>query len=201
MISTEAREMFDRELRTLSHVPRWGIIRRIQQQNVAEHSYYVAMYTYQIMEFFNYGTFEERYKAMVYVLHHDVSEILLSDIPHHTKKLINQIDLEKCERSIERDIFNYNRPTFNHATINIIKVADLLDSLFYLHTEKNLGNNDISEVIRDIEHQINPYLEGLPGESQKIDEFIHLIKTKVQEEYQKKSGYGRSSTVLALGRE
>lgn len=183
--------MFDRELRTLSHVPRWGILRVIKRQNVAEHTFYVAMYTYQIMEFLGYGTEKERYEAMVYVLHHDVSEYLLSDIPHHVKTLINRSDLSKCERSIEKDIFHYNRPELNNDLKSIIKVADLLDSLLYLHSERNMGNNDVDEVVVDIRQQMRPFLNDLPGDPQLIRQLCIIIQNKENEEYEKKSGYKR----------
>ena len=75
----------DPQMRTLSYIPRWSIIRTTRTQNVAEHSYYVAVYTKQICDWLDVEP-DEKAKLVWMALMHDVDEMITGDIPTPSKK-------------------------------------------------------------------------------------------------------------------
>lgn len=142
--------MFEREYRELSFVPRWPIIRRIKEQSVAEHSYYVTLYAGQVAELIEYKG--DRAMLLDMALRHDIEESFTSDIPGPSKRAM--IDDEKANRWVidelnRRFLENFRQiPMEEELNIKlIIKIADLLDEVFYLATEQQLGNRAISKVL------------------------------------------------------
>ena len=141
---------FQRELRDLSFVPRWGILKTINTQSVAEHSYYVAMYADQLADVIEWGG--PRDKLMKYCLWHDVEEVITGDIPGPAKRaMMRQVEGPKWvkERMEERfgDENHINPDTeaeFDQIR-KIVKVADLIDEVLFLVTETVMGNRSVAE--------------------------------------------------------
>ncbi len=142
--------MFEREYRELSFVPRWTIVRTLQHQSVAEHSYYVALYAGQIADMI--GWTGDRAALLDHALRHDLEEGFMSDIPGPSKRKI--VDREKYDKiSHEGNVqlygvdYNLHTVVFNETIKMIIKVADLLDECFFLATEIQLGNRSLGRVM------------------------------------------------------
>jgi len=152
---------FQRELRELSFVPRWPIVRTIKVQSVAEHSYYVALYACQIGELLQK---EGEWKGDIglllkYALYHDVEEVFMSDIPGPVKRAATNsesvnvfVEKEMTKRfgteweiysSLSEDLIE-----LNHVK-NIVKVADILDEVFFLAAEIQLGNGSVKNVYKN----------------------------------------------------
>ena len=145
--------MFEREIRDIAFVPRWGIIRTIRQQNVAEHSYFVAIYADQIAKLISWEG--DRAGLLRLAIAHDWEEILSSDIAAPAKRVIKKsmgfswalFEKWTFQRLVERipdfvrwGVFSDEEGEREAATI--LKVADLLEAVLFLADEVNMGNNN-----------------------------------------------------------
>lgn len=136
--------MFERDYRDLAHVPRWGIAPVNKRQSVAEHSYFVVLYTIQILEFLKYEGCglpkSEELEAITYAALHDREECFMTDIAGPVKRSI--IDQEKYDSYVKEmsiKIFNDYLNPAPHIK-KIIKVADLIDEYGYWLGEIKSGN-------------------------------------------------------------
>ena len=149
----------NREYRMLSFVPRWGVAPRHHQASVAEHSYYVALYSGILCDILDIQG-SERLTVIEYALVHDVFETWTSDIPGPAKRAIVDPDkLDAYHKEFGRGMGPYYHqamlgkvsivfsddedPEQGHLEYNtrdIVKVADLIDSVFYLKSEILFGN-------------------------------------------------------------
>ena len=138
--------MFEKELRDLSFVPRWGIVRTINRQAVSDHSYYVTVYTRSMCRALNLSD-ADTVLAMTYALYHDAPERLTGDMPGPYKgQMTDSASLACMERS-ELGRFSFGGPlddvmaASKDLTIaTIVKAADYIDQCFYLSTEIQMGN-------------------------------------------------------------
>jgi len=153
--------MFNREYRELSFVPRWPIVRTIKIQSVAEHSFYVSLYACQIGELLQK---EGEWKVdmgilLKYALYHDVEEVFMSDIPGPVKRAatnsetVNEfVKKEMTKRFGDEWETCLNSPddlaSINYIK-NIVKVADILDEVFFLASEMQLGNGSVKNVYKN----------------------------------------------------
>lgn len=130
--------MFERDLRTLSFVPRWVITRNIHTQSVAEHSFYVAVYAGQLAEYLGFeGNMGDLYHAALW---HDAEEAFTGDIPGPSKRSTFGADADIWVREgLELRFSNQVRPVTKEIKA-ILKVANLLDEVLYKATEIQMGN-------------------------------------------------------------
>jgi 5'-deoxynucleotidase YfbR-like HD superfamily hydrolase len=144
---------FNRELRELSFVPRWSIVRTIKTQSVAQHSFYVALYAGQVADIIKWPC--DRGVLLKYALYHDMDEVFMSDIPGPVKRAtINQeqkndfVNIEMSKRFGSDWIIGGEGPrdVGVPSAKEIIKVADLLDEAFFLASDMQLGNQSIKHV-------------------------------------------------------
>lgn len=130
--------MFERDLRTLSFVPRWVITRNIRTQSVAEHSFYVAVYAGQLAHYLEYegdlGT------LLHYALWHDVEEVFTGDIPGPAKRSMVGDQAELWLMMGLQARFGFSLAPLTGEGKLIIKIANLLDEVFYKATEIQMGN-------------------------------------------------------------
>jgi len=138
--------MFERELRDLAFVPRWAIARVIHRQSVAEHSFFTAIYTYQIMQLLDKSP---SMQLIMGALLHDLEECFTSDIPGPTKRAI--VDKSKKDPFLNQELtarFDINTLPHDYSRdidfIPFINVASLLDEVLYLAGEYQMGNESIS---------------------------------------------------------
>lgn len=169
--------MFERELRTLSFVPRWVITRNIKTQSVAEHSFYVAVYADQIARFI--GARCDRGELLHAALWHDAEECFTGDIPGPSKR--NMIhDQELYQKWIIEELkgrFKDQIPYINEETRQILKIANLIDEVLYKATEINMGNADATYSFGLSFDRLVMALKDLPFGK----ELGHLIHRSIQE--------------------
>lgn len=144
--------MFERELRDLAFVPRWGIVRTVRQQNVAEHSFFVAIYADQIAELASWKG--DRAALLRHALAHDWDEILTSDIAAPAKRVMKKaagakwdafcLWLLKLMRERYDDYDRWMIHEQNNEIEEIVKIADILEAVMYLAEEENLGNKNVA---------------------------------------------------------
>jgi len=142
--------MFEREMRDLAHVPRWTILRRQSTQNVAEHAWYVTVYSMEIAQMLEWQG--DMALLLRYAAIHDIEEVWTSDIPGPAKRIITNgsVMKEKIAQQIAA-IFPQHLATWNAgqndpAVRAIIKAADNLDAVLYLCDELQRGNRSVGEL-------------------------------------------------------
>lgn len=115
----------------LSIVPRWTIVRTIQKQSVAEHCFNVERIATQIaIKWMGIREIELLFGISQYALHHDDDEALTGDIPSTAKGYV-QINLVSESHKWAHG---------NDTVIHVVKLADLLEAVWFLSIESKLGN-------------------------------------------------------------
>lgn len=157
----------------LRYIERWSLMRNVVKENVAEHSYHVALLTHALCTIAN-ELFDKQLDtntAVVKALYHDVTEVMTGDIPtpvkHHNEKILDNFrELEAL--SADRLLHmvpdplktTYGNLIGKHKEDKLypfIKAADLLDAYLKCTTELSAGNREFS-VARD---QIKASLDQL----------------------------------------
>lgn len=133
--------MFDFEYRNLAHVPRWVIASTIKTQSVAEHTFFVVLYTYQLAKWLGMDV-EDRFHLLVMAIMHDVPEYVTGDMPGPVKRMV--VDKDKLNE-YEGRIYKGLDLTVNISVAEkqVIKAADLIDECFFLRGELNMGNKTV----------------------------------------------------------
>lgn len=153
--------MFERDIRDASHLKRWAIVRTLRDQSVAEHSFYVAVYTNDICISLNMPP-EITLPAIQYALWHDVSdEIFTGDIPGPSKRaLLGHGEAKRAWSYVLNNwvgrVFNRvdermgKAPTDHGVTVQlIVKLADWLDAAYEMAGEAQMGNSNAYPIARD----------------------------------------------------
>jgi 5'-deoxynucleotidase YfbR-like HD superfamily hydrolase len=172
--------MFEQELRDLSFVPRWGIVRTVNKQSVAEHSYYVVVYTRMLCEAMRLND-SDTLEAVTFAMWHDVPERVTGDLPGPVKKSI--VDEDKLGR-IERialmafDGGSWCSGRASNTVAAIVKAADYIDQCFFLATEIQMGNYRNARWILDsslnsLKHCLS--VLGLAEDSTATQEILHNV--------------------------
>lgn len=131
--------------RRLSFVPRWSVVPTIRQQSVAEHSFHVAQAVLWLLPqhaVWHTGNHMDRTvfesEALKEALLHDLDEAAKGDAPSPSKKP------KDAEGMTQVQI--------------LVKVADVLEAIGFIHEEKALGNNHGMEVLcMDLAVRLAPY--------------------------------------------
>lgn len=180
--------MFNYQERMLAVVPRWSVLPRLTEQNVAMHSYYVALYTDQLCHELEWEPLA-RLQAVRFALVHDMPEHVTGDIIGPTKyKTINRDTLRIFEEDIMRGLGPYHSISFSIGLASdirdIVKAANIIDEYFQLSMEASLGNQSViqlkSAVFGRMRRALNkielPRLwEVILGEAEKMKEGVGYI--------------------------
>lgn len=151
--------MFEREIRDLSFIGRWGIVRTIRKQTVAEHSFNVCFYANDIASYLKYP--DAVHKALLqFCIYHDLSEVFSGDIPGpHKRALVTDRPawddkLEEWTATVFIDHHLRNGsdnhgggPVWDQAIRLTTKVADWLDAALEMATEKQMGNGCVADLV------------------------------------------------------
>lgn len=154
--------VFLRKLNGLSLVTRWNFHYRIKEQNVADHSYWVAVYTMVLVKIHNdewnkrCSTISEYQrneisveKAIQHALLHDMDESITCDLPYLVKRQVTDwasVQLSALNSMTERLPQEWQRflkdmwVGKDDQIYDIVKAADLLDVIRYCDNETALGN-------------------------------------------------------------
>ena len=164
---------FAQAWRDMAHIPRWVILRKNRQQNLAEHSYYVTLYADQVARLIgwqgNYGD------LMRYALLHDIDETITGDIPGPAKRAA--WDKTRAEERIKGvmtakyglDVIDV-RSSATREVRAIVSVADALDEVCYLLEEKLSGNNWVHTVYNEAFDRLAYRWQYLPGDPDFVEE-------------------------------
>lgn len=162
-------KVFEREYRDLAHVPRWTIARTIRAQSVAEHSYYVTLYAFQIAGLLLGWGGERLMLLMTYALHHDIEESFTSDLPGPTKRTLREGREKEWDMWVDRMVVErfhncWHRPIDSEKDIiAVLKVANLMDEVMFLCGELQMGNKAIKHMLQRAENRLVDAWYKLPA--------------------------------------
>ena len=189
---------FDIEIRDISWVQRWNILRRSRNQSVAEHSYYVTVYSAEIAEMICWGG--DVAALLKYAMVHDAFEAREGDQPSpmkhattHVSSRLHQEDVffwqilptyGRWWRRVERThdyCAEQELPTETPEVLReargiqaIVHVADLFEACLWLAEESRLGNTFIGSFHRaEVSPSRDLYL-GLRRSIDRLREFARL---------------------------
>lgn len=163
--------MFSQHSRTLASVPRWSVVPVIRRQYVAEHSYYVSLYTAELLglPIFDNWTHERKFMALRYAIIHDAAEARMADTPGPVKRLtVDRPKFDKLEAEVVTGMgFNdkFGLPWYgagDDAIKAVVKVADLIDEYFYLTMEAAFGSRVIARLSDQVDDRLYAAILGLP---------------------------------------
>lgn len=145
--------MFELDIRNMDVVTRWSTIRTLHRQDLAQHSYYVAVYADQIARFINVRipAAVNELDTMRYALWHDVPETSSGDAPGPYKRLTQDhakadaLDARIMEAKF--DDLAWMKPLDREMAV--VKLAEALDETFYMAIEQRSGNDHIGLVHND----------------------------------------------------
>jgi 5'-deoxynucleotidase YfbR-like HD superfamily hydrolase len=144
---------FVRKLRGLNFVRRWNFHPHIRLENVAEHSYWVAVFTYIIAEP------EDRARLVAAALMHDAEEAVTADLPALVKA--KTVDWDVVVGHAERELYGTAHPEIclkapeplaslwadrENGKHVVIKIADLFAALMYAREEMSMGNKAFDRI-------------------------------------------------------
>jgi len=154
--------MFEREYRDLRFVNRWQIVRRLKDQNLAEHQYFVALYARQVAHVI--GWKGDIGALLTAALVHDIGELISGDLPGPFKRLFSGQMWGDVEAEIDGILHERGlwRPHRNDDDVDLIlKVADLIDEAGWLHDEINLGNTSLVNVLSNTMQRLHEAVNAL----------------------------------------
>lgn len=119
-----------------------------RRQSVAEHSYFVAAYAYDIAYMLRITEPDFNLRLMLEALYHDAHECFTGDIPGPLKGKLLTIDRDLLEdmtvmRISPRPVPSKLKPCSPDWIPLILKVANLVDEVLYLAGEIQLGNKAV----------------------------------------------------------
>jgi 5'-deoxynucleotidase YfbR-like HD superfamily hydrolase len=155
------------DVKRATWVKRWTIVRTLREQNIAEHSFMVAMIAMELTKRIGFpadeggglqGALEG--ELLRWALWHDMAEVFTGDIPTPTKirlKCAVGDALDGIEDLVAPEVAEIKKSTSDHV-IRVVKVADYLEAISFL--QDNGGNDDAAEVKHTLMGQLAAYVDG-----------------------------------------
>lgn len=139
----------------LRNLTRYSQMTRSNNESVAEHSYYVVLFSSMIcneLDLDDTTTLE----VLKYAMSHDLPEIYTSDVPHPVKA--RSPELAELLKSMELLVMNEHMPEFaeiykngvnrtSEVVSTIVDLADILSVIQYANSQVKLGNSYFEDVI------------------------------------------------------
>lgn len=164
----------------MSFMKRYNNAVHIHDENVAEHSFYVAIYAMEICNVLGFGLDNAiRAASIERALIHDIHETELSDIPHNIKYGIAGLN-EMCinfEKSYNEEYFKelveFEKVCLGKQLTDIVKnivdLADVISVLQYAQLEMGFGNRDkFGPIVDSAKSRINRTLSDLQSSLDKV---------------------------------
>lgn len=146
---------FVNKLRGVNWVNRWNMHARLRQENVAEHSFWVATFTAVLAP-------ANLREALVFAaVTHDYEEAITGDLPALVKRAtpswgdtVKTAEAELFRAAVgpeEREIQDAFLMARHAAeTHPVVKLADLLSALMYARMERELGNTHFNAIENEL---------------------------------------------------
>lgn len=162
MLEKFSKDDIEREY-VLAKTLRYNNRSHLQEESVAEHSFFVALFALKIVQALELPECIELRVLRLAVLH-DCAESVTSDIPHNVKKLYP--NFAEFLKTVENDYYERHWPYFkdrleDKAAEAIVKLADNYSVLQFCLNEQNLGNKspDIMEIYVNATQRVEESLD------------------------------------------
>lgn len=150
----------------MSVVKRWGVVQTIRTQNLAEHSFNVAVITDRIVTRLNRKFRDDppldNLAAIRYALHHDRKESITGDFPSYAKVFVNEEGIVSRVPKYEDADFEDDGP--GPRIKFVVKCADYIDACVFLRMEISLGNRSVTYHLRHLEARFRAFLAEAQAE-------------------------------------
>ena len=155
----------------LRFIQRWSLMRSALPENVAEHSYDVALLTHALCTIRRevYGAEIDTGRAVVLALFHDVAEVITGDIPspvkHHDEAIqrnlraMESLAGEQLLSMVPPELMSAYRPLIPASEtdielMSIVKAADKLAAYLKCASEIAAGNREFAVAKRQLEETV-----------------------------------------------
>lgn len=156
------RESLLKRTYALSYAHRYSLYRKLHDENVAEHCYFVSLFVWAL-----HGEFEfDLCAALKMALVHDIPELAVSDVNHNIKRAYPEI--AKALRTAETDFVLRQLPADMSTSFvvlhddsvesRIVHLADALSVLQWYDNEESMGNTNVPFVYDEVIERINGLL-------------------------------------------
>lgn len=176
----KVRSLGNPKILDLGQIIRYNNRAKIKEENVAEHTFYVAATVLRICKMFNLSN-EVKYKALEFATVHDIPEMFTGDMPYDTK--VSNPELAELLQVAEINELERNMPEFADAykqfceeerietlPFLVTKLADTVSVLQYSNLEVELGNR--TKEMRSINED----------SQERVHNLIIKLESKIQEE-------------------
>lgn len=164
----------------LGEIIRYNNRPKIKNENVAEHTFYVATTVLKICRIFNLSEVVKT-KALEFAIVHDIPEILIGDVPYDTKvnnpllrEEIEKAELRTLSESMPEYLDSYSKfvkEEKEETTAYLVtKLADTVSVLQYSNRELDLGNKTKDMALINSESKI------------RIQKLIEKLQSSIQDE-------------------
>ncbi|MBB3113586.1 5'-deoxynucleotidase [Paenibacillus phyllosphaerae] len=166
----------------LRYIKRWSLMRNTTRENVAEHSYHVALLSHLLCEIGNqvFGRSLNADRAAAIALFHDATEVFTGDIPtpvkHHNPRMLSnfrELEAMAADRLVNmvpeplKDVYEpllreHAMPGESLTQLSeeerelrrMVKAADLLDAYIKCLSELSSGNREFAVAKGQIEQSL-----------------------------------------------
>lgn len=115
------------DLLNLSNVPRWGIVPRLKEQSVADHTFRVMVIAWELADRVRVGL---TVNDFLYALAHDAEETWTGDISGLAKHAVPELAIGSDQVKYSMD---WAVPPSHAAAKFVIKAADIIDCITFAH--------------------------------------------------------------------
>ncbi|WP_037282996.1 5'-deoxynucleotidase [Saccharibacillus sacchari] len=165
---------FSAYLYRLKHIKRWSLMRSTMTENVAEHSYHVALLSHLLCTIGNemYGKSLNADRAATLALFHDAPEVFTGDIPtpvkHHNEallsnfRLIEQMGAQRLTdmapealQPVYAPLIGTSEPNAEDRELHAyVKAADRIDAYLKCAWEVAAGNREFAVAKQQTEEKL-----------------------------------------------
>ena len=178
-------------------IRRWGLMKSVADENIAEHSAQVAQIAHAIALIKNkkFGGDLDVNKIATIALYHETSEVLTGDLPtpikyynsairnsykdiEHTanQKLLSMLPeefREDYEKIVEIDVDSYEH--------KIVKAADKLSAYIKAVEEMQSGNREFAMAEKTLKKEVDAYAEQMPEFALFCEYYLDSFKKTLDE--------------------
>lgn len=185
----------------LRSIHRWSLMRSTATENVAEHSYHVALLTHLLCEIGNgmFGRQLNSERGATLALFHDATEVFTGDIPtpvkHHNPRLLSNfremesIAAERLLSMVPLELTSTYEPLLSHnehtsnpedAVLHkYVKAADSLDAYLKCAWELTAGNREFAVAKKQLFEKLEKL--NLPEIQYFLDHFASSFEMTLDE--------------------
>lgn len=142
-----------RQTYRLKNIVRYNPWSKVSNESVAEHSYYVVLFTMLLCKDLDVKKEIEDLAIRLAVIH-DLPEIITNDITYDAKQALPEVAklLQQYETKFYKDNFGVYQEIFRNSrdvaiASLIVKMADIISAIQYCDNEVRLGNEQFIDIL------------------------------------------------------